>query len=241
MKEQLKLLRDLQSIDLELDSKRTSMGTIQQQLADHKSILEKLTVDLEIQRGELSDTIALKVQRDDELAEAEERTGRSKERLMNVSSAKEYNALDKEIESLNRKSEETREQLDHLREAIEVAERSISEKQEKIDALREQIDLAERDAEGQLDVLAKDIEDTSTRREEARDRIKRPVMRRYDFIRTRRSGTALVPGKGGACQGCFMMLPPQLYIELQRGVSLISCPSCQRILFFEPEDLSATT
>ncbi|MDA8136352.1 MAG: C4-type zinc ribbon domain-containing protein [Desulfobacteraceae bacterium] len=31
--------------------------------------------------------------------------------------------------------------------------------------------------------------------------------------------------------GCFMNIPPQLYIEVQRGKSLISCPQCSRILY----------
>ncbi len=233
MKEQLDLLRNLQAVDLELDTRENSVGQIRKQLEDHKLILEKLASDLETQKSELQDTIALKSQREIELADSDAATARSKERLMNVSSAKEYNALEKEIEVLSRKSEETREQLDHLREAIDVNERAIADKESKIEALRDQIEGAEKDAEGQLAQLEKSIEKTRSTRNTARERIKNPIMRRYDFIRQRRGGSAVCGAIEGACQGCFMMLPPQQFIVLQRGETLVTCPSCQRILFFE--------
>lgn len=233
MKEQLELLRNLQAIDLELDGTEGSVDQIRKQLEDHKLILQKLAADLEGQKSELQDTIALKAQREVELAESDQATARSKERLMNVSSAKEYNALEKEIEVLTRKSEETREQLDHLREAIEVNERAISDKEAKIDGLREQIESAESEAEGQMASLQKQIDETRARRDAARGAIKPPIMRRYDFIRKRRGGSAVCAAIQGACQGCFMMLPPQEFIVLQRGQTLVNCPSCQRILYFQ--------
>jgi uncharacterized protein len=240
LKDQLDLLRNLQAIDLDLDGREGSVGQIRKQLEDHKLILAKLAADLESQKSELKDTIALKSQREVELADSDSATARSKERLMNVSSAKEYNALEKEIEVLSRKSEETREQLDHLREAIDVNERAITDKESKIEALREQIDGAEKEAEGQLAQLEASIAGTRSKRNAARESIKAPIMRRYDFIRKRRGGSAVCPAIAGACQGCFMMLPPQQFIVLQRGQTLVTCPSCQRILFFEDPAAEAT-
>jgi len=58
------------------------------------------------------------------------------------------------------------------------------------------------------------------------------VLYKYDFIRSRRPGTAIVAAEDGHCNGCFMALPPQLFIQVQRGENLETCPSCQRILFF---------
>ena len=31
-----------------------------------------------------------------------------------------------------------------------------------------------------------------------------------------------------------MSLPAQLFIQLQKGEEIIHCPSCQRILYFQP-------
>jgi predicted nucleic acid-binding Zn-ribbon protein len=241
LKEQLDLLRRLQKVDLEYDEKQGAIEQIRREIQDGKLILEKLATDLVGQRTELEETIALKSDREEELVAMAEAANRSKERLMNVSSTKEYNALEKEIETLTRKSEETREQLDHLREAIDVNQASIVDKESKIGALREQIESAEEEAEGELATLSKKIDATKSRRDKARKGVKPHILRRYDFIRKRRGGTAICAAVKGACQGCFMMLPPQEFIVLQRGQDMVNCPSCQRVLFYsEPDGAEAT-
>ncbi len=35
-----------------------------------------------------------------------------------------------------------------------------------------------------------------------------------------------------------MALPPQLFIQIQRGETLETCPSCQRILFYWEDALT---
>ena len=40
------------------------------------------------------------------------------------------------------------------------------------------------------------------------------------------------PVKDSICRACFMRIPPQLFIQLQRGSEeLITCPHCHRILY----------
>ncbi|MEO1268656.1 MAG: C4-type zinc ribbon domain-containing protein [Myxococcota bacterium] len=213
------------------------MDKIHEQLQDHKSMLEKLVADLNAQRVELEEMSNLKNQRQLELTEADERHNKSKERLMNVSSTKEYNAVEKEMDQLKRKSEETREQLEHLKEAIDLNEAQIAEKESKISTLRDQINGVEQKAEGQIAVLHKELEEWESKRKEARKGIKTGIIRRYDFIRSRRGGRAIVAARDAHCEGCFMAIPPQLYIQIQRGETLESCPSCQRILFYYEDAL----
>ena len=46
-------------------------------------------------------------------------------------------------------------------------------------------------------------------------------------------GLAVVSVRGGTCQGCNMNIPPQLYNVLQRGLSIETCPSCHRLIYWE--------
>ena len=43
----------------------------------------------------------------------------------------------------------------------------------------------------------------------------------------------MVGVKNGTCRGCNMNIPPQLYIVLQRGATIETCPSCHRIIYWE--------
>ncbi|MCC7307843.1 MAG: nucleic acid-binding protein, partial [Acidobacteria bacterium] len=35
----------------------------------------------------------------------------------------------------------------------------------------------------------------------------------------------------GSCSACFMALRPQMQVEVKKGVQIITCESCSRILF----------
>jgi predicted nucleic acid-binding Zn-ribbon protein len=61
-------------------------------------------------------------------------------------------------------------------------------------------------------------------------------VRRYEFISGRRPGRAVVPAREGRCTGCNMMLPPQLFNELQLNTKILQCTNCQRVLYFETEE-----
>jgi len=36
------------------------------------------------------------------------------------------------------------------------------------------------------------------------------------------------------CQHCRMKLRPQIFVDIKRNETIIQCPSCNRILYFEP-------
>ncbi len=36
------------------------------------------------------------------------------------------------------------------------------------------------------------------------------------------------------CQLCHVKLRPQMYMELKRNESIVQCPACSRILYYEP-------
>ena len=66
-------------------------------------------------------------------------------------------------------------------------------------------------------------------------KINTPVLRKYDMLRERRNGKAIVPVTKGVCQGCFMSIPPQQFNDILRGDKMLNCPTCQRILYHQPE------
>lgn len=232
MKDQLARLRELQYIDLQLDEYNTSKKEIQDRLDENAGFLEKLVEDLETQKNELEEIRGLQSQKKADLRDVMDQHNKRKKRLAQVGSTKEYNAVEKELEVLKKSVEQTEEELLHLAEVIESTETSIDEKEEKIDQLKESVAAEQADAQSQLSELDEQIGALKAREEAARGECSKRVLYKYDFIRSRRPGLAVVAAKDAHCEGCYMAVPPQLYIEIQRGESLITCPSCQRILYF---------
>ena len=62
------------------------------------------------------------------------------------------------------------------------------------------------------------------------------ILSKYNLIRSRRNGIAIVEINSNTCGGCFMNLPPQLIIEIRKKNKIIQCPSCQRILIWNEDN-----
>jgi len=53
----------------------------------------------------------------------------------------------------------------------------------------------------------------------------------YTRILGSREGVATAELDGRICQACYMEIPVNLVVRVQRGTELVQCPSCDRILF----------
>jgi predicted nucleic acid-binding Zn-ribbon protein len=52
----------------------------------------------------------------------------------------------------------------------------------------------------------------------------------YTRLLSAREGVAIAHLDGRICQGCFMELPTNLIVRVNRGTELVQCPSCDRLL-----------
>jgi uncharacterized protein len=232
LKDQLALLRELQRIDLELDELLTQRTQIDGRLTEHRTVLGRLSEELNHQKKELDEIRTHQRQKEADFKEAQENLKERKKRLLNVGSTKEYNAVEKEVETLQKTADVAEEEMLHLAEVIETTERSIQEKEAQVTELRDSIQQEEHDSLDHLGSLTSKITELKAIADEARGDVSKRILHKYDFIRSRRSGVALGAAKSGHCEGCYMSLPPQLFIQIQRGESFETCPSCQRILYY---------
>lgn len=53
----------------------------------------------------------------------------------------------------------------------------------------------------------------------------------YRGLLKTREGEALAELGDGLCEGCFVNLPKNIVVRLARGLELVQCPSCDRILY----------
>jgi predicted nucleic acid-binding Zn-ribbon protein len=166
------------------------------------------------------------------IADLENRIARSKTRMNDVKTNREYQALLREIDDfkaeIRRKEDdalELMEQIESLAKELESLEKEVAvhksrmetdrqSLQEESDRLKERLD--------QLDAVAADI----------RARIDPTLLKRCDSLLARQAGIAVAPVDAGTCQVCHLNIPPQKFIELQRDESIMQCPHCHRFLFW---------
>jgi predicted nucleic acid-binding Zn-ribbon protein len=83
--------------------------------------------------------------------------------------------------------------------------------------------------------LQQELGGLEEKRKKLRKGVPAALLKRYEFIRQRRNGTAITPVQEGVCLGCHMNILPQQFIDLQKGVEILQCPHCQRILYWLEE------
>jgi predicted nucleic acid-binding Zn-ribbon protein len=57
----------------------------------------------------------------------------------------------------------------------------------------------------------------------------------YERLSRMRSGFALAEARDYKCMACRMTIRPQVFADIRRGETLITCESCGRILYFKRE------
>ncbi|WP_147818968.1 zinc ribbon domain-containing protein [Salidesulfovibrio onnuriiensis] len=168
-----------------------------------------------------------------EIDEDDAKIKKSKNKLMMASNTKEYHAMMREMDSLEklnriREDESTAVKEELLRQtaAMEAVEEEIAGVKEEYNAKKATLD--ERVAEAE-----KALEGLNKKRDKACKVVPPPILGRYEFIRSRLENPVIVPVEEGVCCGCNIMIPPQKYIDLQKGQQILSCPNCQRLIYWK--------
>jgi hypothetical protein len=158
---------------------------------------------------------------------------KSKNKLMLVSNTREHQAMMREMDSLeklNRMREEEQvavtEELARQNEATEALTEEMSGVKEQYDTLKTTLD-------ERLDEAHKRLEALVRKRKKACKVVPPPILGRYEFIRERMENPVIVPVTEGVCHGCHIMIPPQIFNDLQKGQQILSCPNCQRLIHWQ--------
>ncbi|MCZ6636482.1 MAG: C4-type zinc ribbon domain-containing protein [bacterium] len=240
MKESLYRLLDLQEIDNEMDALVQAQKDFPTEIKTLKSEIESAQAQVEEQRNraqELEKTQRT-LERDLEAIKADLK--KHQDRLYEVKSNREYDALQHEIEALESRQDEHE---TAILETIETVE-NLSSKLEEDEGLFKE---AEAERQSRIDELTSQlnsVEKTRKRWERKRSKIESGIERRplsfYSRIRkAMRGGVAIVMIKKGSCGGCFRQLAPQLRVEMRRFDQVMRCENCGRIMVWTEEEVTA--
>jgi predicted nucleic acid-binding Zn-ribbon protein len=235
LKENLAHLKELQTIDLQISQLESQMAAAAAGLAARKALI----AEHEAKAKDLAEKIESLEQRRLELeGEVETDVARIRDRqgkLMSVQTNREYQSLLKETDDAKKANKQREEEAIQLMEQIEACKAKAAE-EENLRAADETL-LAEETAqsEQQTTELSAAKEKILKQRAAKAKVVAAAMLKKYDMLRERRNGIAVVEVVQGVCRGCHMNIPPQLFNELRKEQALISCPTCNRIMFYQPE------
>ena len=231
-KQNIETLVKLQEAETEIVRLKTVLEKIEIEKEKLGARLKQFGNALEKSKENFLSAMAACRDSENEIQVIDDRIIKSNEKLRMVKTNKEYNLFLREVDD-NKKRKDARETelLEYLDEK-EKMEEIVQEKEKEFHLLRDQIEAEQKDIEKKSKDDRELLDEYLARQRDIGKTLDPSLMNRFVKVSKMNNGSAVVNVKNEVCMGCFMNIPPQLYIEVQRCNSLISCPQCSRILYY---------
>ncbi len=233
---ELSKLIEMQELDKVIQEVAGELERLPGELKDAEAALEDLKAQNAAHLQELEDLKGQRRETETEIADMEDGIKKSRARLMEIKSNIEYKAMLKEIAFKEDQRDQRETRILEIMERFEAKKTVLAEEEQQI---QERLtDLARQADEVAVEVkkLKERLAGLEEQRKKLRKGVPAPLLKRYEFIRQRRNGTAVSQVREGVCFGCHMNILPQQFIDLQKGEEILQCPHCQRILYWQEEE-----
>jgi predicted nucleic acid-binding Zn-ribbon protein len=158
---------------------------------------------------------------------------KTKERMLEVKNNKEYQAMLKEIEIAESSRGEIETQIISLLDELDKLSVLVKKDEEILKQSRGKYEQEKKAMEDDLNAVDTDVANWEQKRIDLQKDVPDELLVRYERIKKRNKGVGVTSVWKSVCNGCHMNIPPQLYNELQRSDDLLSCPNCNRIMYFQ--------
>lgn len=239
-KEALWALIGLQRQDSALDAIQKEIESVPPRIAALKADLESEKRRMDAAKAKIVELEKKKRIKELDVASKDESARKHQGQLNELKSNEAYKAMQAEIDKEKAVAGDIETEILLLMEEIDKAR--VEEKAAVL-AYKKTEDFAKKDTE-KLEAVLSEAKGrhgaAKTVRDEAAPAVPADMMKVYEHIRGRGKRDAIVPAEQGHCSACQISLAPNVMIELTKLKSLITCESCNRILF-KPEPAAAAT
>jgi predicted nucleic acid-binding Zn-ribbon protein len=233
LKEQLELLWELQKIDLTLKRVKEERDRLPKEIKklDEKQGIEKEKIQKEKEKVESLEKE--RRQKEKDLSMEQEKIKREEARMLEVKTNKEYQALLNEIEAIKNTTSREEEEILQILEEIDEVKKDLSKREKEVTMTLDKIEKEKKKIQEKMDQGDGIWKEQKERREALSKQIESNLFKLYNTLKEKRQGVGVVNVKKETCQGCFVNIPPQMFIEVQKNNAIIRCPNCNRILYWE--------
>ena len=236
MREQLSFLIELQKVETEQSRINIKKKELPNRILKLEEVLKVFGMRVEEDRKKLDELNRKHREDEEKLKRGNESLKKTKERLLEVKTNREYQAILKEIETIERKNSEIEDEIISLLEEIDGIRVVLKTKEKEVETHKQQYEQGKKKIEEEMRSLDADLLACEQKIHDHRMWINDDLLKRYETIKAINNGVAVVSVWKEVCDGCHMNIQPQLYNELQKSSALLSCPNCNRIIYWYNKD-----
>jgi len=233
LRKKIERLVILQAIDLRVQEMEREKSGIPQYIASLEEELRKEEEKFHAEKAEMEKLGKGRRQKEKDLEEETDKVKKAESKVFEIKTNKEYQAVLKEIESAKKLNRQREEEILEILEKLEQGQKRITGAEKELEEKRKEMQRQVSELKQKEASFEQEMAGEVRQKEEQEKEIPAELLSKYRMLAGKRQGIAVARVVQGVCQACHMNLRPQLYNELQRQETLIICPNCSRILFWD--------
>lgn len=230
IKTKLQVLQDVLSEKYSIEAQ---IEEAPKELVNQEEYLEQLKKEYIELNASYEETRAMVGKLKADLAEAEASREKGESGMDSITTHREYEILQKEIDDAKMLSETIRKELQKEDKSLTAIDEQIKSKEQMINSQETEINDNKKVLSEKIDGLKVTLEELNSKQGEYETGIDPDIIFKFQRIIKSKQGKGIVAVKGNVCEGCHMILPAQFANEVRNGEKIVFCPYCSRILFYE--------
>jgi len=234
MPPELKLVVRLQDLDNRLAELAREIATLPKHVAEIEKKLISHERKLEVDRAALAGNQKERKKCDGDIQTQEQKISKLKDQMLSAKTNEQYRAFQNEIDFCQKEIRKAEDRILELMTESEPLDRNVKAAELSLTSEKQQVESEKNQARERTGVDQKAAAELMAERAEIVKSVPPPLYQRYERVKASRKGQAIAEVVDGRCTACQIVLRLQYFQDLKRGDTVLSCESCQRILYWNP-------
>jgi len=229
-----KLLK-LQETDLQVQHYNGRIELLPKQLAALEAKLSGTLQSLEANKQQIAQTASDKKKLEGNILDLQQKNSKYRGQLTDVKTNEQYKALLHEIEFNEKEVRKIEDGILGLMEQDEALRKESQVIQQRLQQEKALVDSEKKAAEAEVTKDREILTELQRQRETLMQSVDVAVLNTYKQISKFRKGIALARATQDSCQACHVRIRPHVVSQVMAGEQIITCDSCNRILYWKPD------
>jgi predicted nucleic acid-binding Zn-ribbon protein len=229
----LEKLKSLQEVDRQIQRLNEEIGALPRRVAAIEGKLAAHKAEVERHKNALKENELSRRKFEHEIQGEQQKISKYRDQSLEVKTNEQYKALMHEIEFAQQSIRAAEDRILQAMVDAEGHEKAIKSAEAELKAESAEVEKEKAETRARTEQDEKELAEWSAQRRQLRGGITPETLAHYDRVLTVRK-TALAEAREQHCMACNVMLRPQKYDEIRSNQHIMTCDSCNRILYYDP-------
>lgn len=239
MKEALKLILDIQELDMKMLRLMRVKKERQKEIEQIEALRKELHQQLSEKEKEIEEFVKQTQAHEQKIQEIAGKMKKLEAQQGSVKKVEEFNSLTQEMTSLEREKIQTEQKVSDLVDKKVAEEELLTKIKESLQASEASSIALENEIQASIKLINEEGAALKSERDALAKSANLEVLQIYERLLRNKKDRVIVPIENRTCSGCHIALTAQHENVVRKGENLVFCEHCSRIHYWQPEEAAA--